>query len=481
MYRKKNSEWLKHLDFEILDIICLEIAFMVAYFFRHVGLNFYMAKLYMRLCIVLVVIDIAVLFFTNNYKGIIQRNHWQELIAVAQHITVVEFLLLLFEYLAQETAILSRTVFLVSWWLAIALCFICRCTWKNFVRKRVMSEKNQASMLLITTENRLGELAAKLRQKNYREFRIGAVSILDDNAYGKDNIIEANIPIIYGKDTLLEYIRQNVVDEVFIDVYQDKKQLTELTDIFLQMGIVVHVGMGFLPENLPNAFMDRIGEADAITASINTATGWQLSVKRITDIVGAVVGLAIMGVAFIFVAPIIKRQSPGPVFFKQKRVGKNGRTFYIYKFRSMYMDAEERKKELMAQNEMQGFMFKMDNDPRIIGSEKGPGKGIGNFIRKTSIDELPQFWNILKGDMSLIGTRPPTVNEYEQYDLHHKIRLSMKPGLTGMWQVSGRSDITDFEEVVRLDTEYIEHWSIGLDLKILFKTIKVVFEGEGSK
>lgn len=481
MYRKKNSEWLKHLDFEILDIICLEIAFMVAYFFRHVGLNFYMAKLYMRLCIVLVVIDIAVLFFTNNYKGIIQRNHWQELIAVAQHITVVEFLLLLFEYLAQETAILSRTVFLVSWWLAIALCFICRCTWKNFVRKRVMSEKNQASMLLITTDNRLGELAAKLRQKNYREFRIGSVSILDDNAYGKDNIIEANIPIIYGKDTLLEYIRQNVVDEVFIDVYQDKKQLTELTDIFLQMGIVVHVGMGFLPENLPNAFMDRIGEADAITASINTATGWQLSVKRITDIVGAVVGLAIMGVAFIFVAPIIKRQSPGPVFFKQKRVGKNGRTFYIYKFRSMYMDAEERKKELMAQNEMQGLMFKMDNDPRIIGSEKGPGKGIGNFIRKTSIDELPQFWNILKGDMSLIGTRPPTVNEYEQYDLHHKIRLSMKPGLTGMWQVSGRSDITDFEEVVRLDTEYIEHWSIGLDLKILFKTIKVVFEGEGSK
>lgn len=481
MYRKKNSEWLKHLDFEILDIICLEIAFMVAYFFRHVGLNFYMAKLYMRLCIVLVVIDIAVLFFTNNYKGIIQRNHWQELIAVAQHITVVEFLLLLFEYLAQETAILSRTVFLVSWWLAIALCFICRCTWKNFVRKRVMSEKNQASILLITTENRLGELAAKLRQKNYREFRIGSVSILDDNAYGKDNIIEANIPIIYGKDTLLEYIRQNVVDEVFIDVYQNKKQLTELTDIFLQMGIVVHVGMGFLPENLPNAFMDRIGEADAITASINTATGWQLSVKRITDIVGAVVGLAIMGVAFIFVAPIIKRQSPGPVFFKQKRVGKNGRTFYIYKFRSMYMDAEERKKELMAQNEMQGLMFKMDNDPRIIGSEKGPGKGIGNFIRKTSIDELPQFWNILKGDMSLIGTRPPTVNEYEQYDLHHKIRLSMKPGLTGMWQVSGRSDITDFEEVVRLDTEYIEHWSIGLDLKILFKTIKVVFEGEGSK
>lgn len=145
------------------------------------------------------------------------------------------------------------------------------------------------------------------------------------------------------------------------------------------------------------------------------------------------------------------------------------------------MDAEERKKDLMKKNEMQGLMFKMENDPRIIGSEKGPGKGIGNFIRETSIDELPQFWNILKGDMSLIGTRPPTVNEYEQYDLHHKIRLSMKPGLTGMWQVSGRSDITDFEEVVRLDTEYIENWSIGMDIRILFKTIQVVLGKKGSK
>jgi lipopolysaccharide/colanic/teichoic acid biosynthesis glycosyltransferase len=147
----------------------------------------------------------------------------------------------------------------------------------------------------------------------------------------------------------------------------------------------------------------------------------------------------------------------------------------------MYLDAEDRLKELMAQNEMQGLMFKMENDPRIIGSEAGPGKGIGNFIRKTSIDELPQFWNILKGDMSLVGTRPPTVSEYEQYDLHHKIRLSMKPGLTGMWQTSGRNEITDFEEVVKLDTEYIENWSLWLDIRLLFKTVKVVLERKGSK
>lgn len=178
---------------------------------------------------------------------------------------------------------------------------------------------------------------------------------------------------------------------------------------------------------------------------------------------------------------MIYLKSPGPIFFAQERIGKNGKRFKMYKFRSMYMDAEERKKELMKQNRVQdGLMFKMENDPRIIGSEKGPGKGIGNFIRKTSIDEFPQFWNVLKGEMSLVGTRPPTIDEWVKYDLHHRARLAVKPGITGMWQVSGRSDITDFEEVVRLDTGYIENWSIGLDIRILLQTVKAVFKGEGS-
>jgi len=141
------------------------------------------------------------------------------------------------------------------------------------------------------------------------------------------------------------------------------------------------------------------------------------------------------------------------------------------------MDAEERKKELMKQNRIEGgLMFKMENDPRIIGGEKG----IGGIIRKFSIDEFPQFWNVLKGDMSLVGTRPPTVDEWEKYDLHHRVRLAIKPGITGMWQVSGRSDITDFEEVVRLDRDYITNWSIGLDIKILIKTVLVVLDREGS-
>ena len=178
------------------------------------------------------------------------------------------------------------------------------------------------------------------------------------------------------------------------------------------------------------------------------------------------------GIAFLIFAPIVKLQSPGPIFYSQTRVGKNGRQFKFYKFRTMVVGADAMKKDLMAQNEMKGLMFKMENDPRIFG--------IGKFMRKYSIDELPQFWNVLKGDMSLVGTRPPTVEEFKQYELHHKARLGIRPGLTGMWQVSGRSDIKDFEKIVALDTQYISNWSLGMDMRILFRTVLVVLTGKGS-
>lgn len=279
----------------------------------------------------------------------------------------------------------------------------------------------------------------------------------------------------------MEYIRQDVVDEVYIDAFKDKEDLNDQVDMFLGMGITVHISMGFLPDNLPNQIVEKMGGGYVVTTALKTANSMQIAVKRLMDIVGAVVGLLLTGIIYIFVAPAIKHASPGPVFFMQERIGKNGRPFKMYKFRSMYLDAEERLKDLMDQNEMHGLMFKVENDPRIIGSEKGAGKGIGNFIRRTSLDEFPQFWNVLKGDMSLVGTRPPTVVEYEQYALHHKIRLSMKPGITGLWQISGRNQITDFEKVVELDAEYIENWSLVLDIKILFTTIGVVLSRKGSK
>ena len=484
MYRKNGKGWLKHWDFILIDIICIEVAFFASFVIRHIYGDVVNPDLYMQSGVLLLVFDLIAMLVNNSYSGIIQRTKWPELLVTIKHVTITNLLLLLYEYIMKETELFSRTVFLLSWGCSVVLCWCSRLVWKKILRNYFCSEENQANMLVISTTDHIGICVDRLRQQYYRSYKICAVSTLDEgNELAQDQIVRFDremIPILYGNDALVKYVRQDIVDEVYIDTFRDRAELEQMVQMFLQMGVTVHIGMGFLPDNLPNRFMEKVGECNAITTTIKTASALELTLKRTMDIAGGIVGIILTGIAYVFVAPAIKKASPGPVFFKQPRVGKNGRIFYIYKFRSMYLDAEERKAELESQNEMQGHMFKIENDPRIIGSEAGPGKGIGNFIRNTSIDELPQFWNILKGDMSLVGTRPPTVNEYEQYDIHHKIRLSMKPGLTGMWQTSGRNKITDFEEVVRLDTEYIVNWSLWLDIKLIFKTIKVVLERKGA-
>ena len=190
------------------------------------------------------------------------------------------------------------------------------------------------------------------------------------------------------------------------------------------------------------------------------------------DLAGGVVGGIVLFLMYPFVGAAIKHESPGPVLFKQKRMGQNGRIFNLYKFRSMYQDAEQRKQELMEKNLMNGAMFKLKDDPRITR--------VGRWLRKTSLDEFPQFLNVLKGEMSLVGTRPPTLDEVEEYKPEHLKRISAKPGITGLWQVSGRNKITDFEEVVKLDCEYIDGWSFIDDIKIISKTVLAVLQRKGA-
>ena len=381
-------------------------------------------------------------------------------------------------YVTKQAFWFSRQVFLTSFGFTVIFMLVGRFLWKMNVRRIIWKGKNQPNFLVISTKEYAAEMVKQFSSRMYNGFNLSGLAIMDEKL--DDTVIE-RIPVVCSKDNLLEYVQKNVIDEVMIKMPENRKEVDELTWTLLQMGVVVHIALDYTDHALPNRVVERIGGYTCMTTSINTASSIPMGLKRLTDIMAGLVGCAITGVAFIFVAPLIYKASPGPIFYCQERVGKNGRRFKMYKFRSMYMDAEERKKELMAQNKMQGNMFKMDNDPRIIGSEKGPGKGIGNIIRSLSIDELPQFYNILRGDMSLVGTRPPTVDEVVAYDLHHKVRLSMKPGLTGMWQVSGRSEITDFEEIVRLDAYYIENWSLKLDLKIILKTFKVVFAKEGAE
>ena len=281
-------------------------------------------------------------------------------------------------------------------------------------------------------------------------------------------------PVVHAGDDFMGNVTLMALDEVFIYAPELKqKQIQKILNGFDEMGVDCHYCIE-LPGTQPErSKIESFGSYSVITYTRFQSSYKRLLIKRVMDIAGGLVGLLITMVFFPFVALAIKLDSPGPVMFSQIRIGRNGRRFKIYKFRSMYIDAEERKKELEGQNEIQGLMFKIENDPRITR--------VGKFIRKTSIDELPQFYNVVKGDMSLVGTRPPTADEFEKYNQYYRRRISMTPGLTGLWQVSGRSDIEDFDDVVKYDLEYIDGWSLTLDMKILLRTIWVVLAGRGSR
>ncbi len=469
MYKKEKRSWMKHLDFTILDIICLQAAFIVAYMFWLGPGIIYQDALYQRLTLILVMVQICVIFFTEPYKNILRRDKIQELKVVIINTTIIFLSLILYMYMIKMSEGYSRMTLFLYWGLSMCFSYVGHILLKQRVRKRVRDARNSSVMLLFTAGDVAEACIRDFEDNRYRNFIIKGIVITDENRVG-DVIRE--VPVVANADTFMDYIRTNVVDEVFIngnDISASEALAAEL----LEMGITVHLKLVHETKLMPNKVVERCGKYMVLTTSMCIASPRQLIIKRCMDIVGSIVGLIIMGVAFIIFAPQIKHQSPGPIFFSQVRVGKNGRQFKIYKFRSMYMDAEERKAELLEQNEMNGLMFKMENDPRIFP--------VGKFMRKYSIDELPQFWNILKGDMSLVGTRPPTVDEFVQYEAHHRARLGIKPGLTGMWQVSGRSKITDFEEVVNLDTQYISDWNLSMDIRILLKTVDVVIRGRGAE
>lgn len=469
MYQKDNHSIIKHLDFIVLDLLLLEMSFFLVSGIRSGFGLLLKTSSFTMMAAILIVVQLSVVLLTQSYKDILRRGYLIELKKVVQQNTWVLIIVFSFMFVTKTQYQYSRTVFILTWLLSILLMYLVHLFWKNVTRKRLYNSDLRSHLLLISDADSVGYSLEKLKEKKYKPYKVAGVIIYDKLAKGAE---VDGIPVVADRDEIFEYSRTHVVDEVLLSIRVPEEVRRNLTEHFLEMGVTVHIQLSPSEQNLPNAYAQQIGGCFVLTTSIKTASTFQIFVKRIMDITGSLFGLLATGVFLLIFGPIIYMQSPGPVFFSQMRVGKNGRKFRIYKFRSMYMDAEERKKELMKENKMNGLMFKMDDDPRIIP--------IGKFIRKYSIDEFPQFWNVLKGDMSLVGTRPPTVDEYEQYDLHHKVRLSIKPGLTGMWQVSGRSDITDFEEVVALDNKYIREWSIRLDIKILIETLGAVLGSKGS-
>lgn len=474
MYRKSKSSWIKHLDFTILDCLCMEVAFVIAYIIRHGWDDPYNIGLYRNAALILVFIHLVVVFFGEKYKGIIRRGYLDEAKEVISHVTIVVVLLSAYLYLSQRGQEYSRIVYILTWIISITICYVVRILWKNFIRFRAIWKSQKKSLMIVTTEEAVSETVRTIKNNNFGDYEITGLVVIGQQVIEEGAFFEG-IPVVANENTMIQYICYNWVDELFFDISYEQYDYTKLIDSCEEMGITIHQKLAKESDLFRhNQMVERMVGYTVLTSSVNIVSNRELFLKRLIDITGGIVGVILTALITVFIMPAVYVKSPGPVFFSQCRVGKGGKKFKIYKFRSMYLDAEDRKKELLEKNNIKdGLMFKIDNDPRII-------KGIGHFIRNTSLDEFPQFWNVLKGDMSLVGTRPPTVDEWEKYELYHRKRLAIKPGLTGMWQVCGRSKITDFDEVVELDTKYIKEWRLGLDLKILFKTVLVVLRKEGA-
>ena len=461
---KSFDHYLKKFGILALDIGCILIALSLAYFVY--PLNTMPMSNYL---IILLLLALGYNFVNSQNRNLFARGYLIELKEVIVYNIYLLCGLVLIAFFWKKLETTSRLLTSYFFCFNIVIMYLSRVLIKVLLRRMYNDDPKKTKGILMVVEKGQEALLNTFRSGLTYNV-IGTLIVDQDQVSGTVDGNEISCSLDELVNTVVTY---QIDDVVFKLPGQGQKALFELITDFEDMGANCHYALDVPTGARGNATMEMFGEMFMATYTLRTQSTWQLVLKRVMDICGAVVGLILCGIISIFLIPAIKLDSPGPAIFSQIRIGKNGRRFKFYKFRSMYVDAEERKKELMKNNEMDGLMFKMEDDPRITK--------VGKFIRKTSLDEFPQFWNVLVGDMSLVGTRPPTEDVFNKYNGHYKRRLMMTPGITGLWQVSGRSSITDFDEVVKLDLEYIDNWSLLGDIKILFKTVYSVIKRDGAE
>lgn len=471
-YNKKH-QLIEIYGLLLIDIICITVSYVLAYLIRFqealgiLGRGGVDRQIYLFFLLICMLNN----FFTDEYKHFFRRGYYYEFLRVVRYNIVLFVMTGFYIYAFRLELEFSRLLlgyFIVT---NMVITYLVRIGFKKCMNKYYKKSRSSDKIVVVTVRQELENVMHHIEQDAGWSYEIVGIVIMDADRIGETI---NNISVIGNRDNIIDVVSQNSVDVVLLYCPQiEGGELELLIQSFLAMGIICHSCMERLSFDLPCNSVGKFAGFPVMTYFVNAIDYRRMMAKRLMDIVGGSIGLFLMLIVLPFVALAIKIDSKGPVFFSQVRIGKNGRRFKMYKFRSMYVDAEERKKELMEQNEVRGLMFKMDNDPRVTRT--------GKFIRRTSIDELPQFWNVVRGDMSLVGTRPPTVDEFEQYNVYFRRRLSITPGITGMWQVNGRSDIADFDDVVRLDLKYIDEWSLLLDVKIMIQTVVIVLFRKGSK
>ncbi len=472
LYNKK-SKLLEVYGVTIVDILCTAIAYIAAVVIYYKVVTSRALDMDSATIAGLLILLFVILYsiFVDNNRNFFTRRYYDEFRSVLKCTLFVVVATLCIMFFTLDSQNLSRYVMIFFSVIHFPLTYFSHNVFKSSVKKYYVRTDASSKVLAIITAKDADALVKQIVERKAWDDEIIAVAIMDENRVGEEI---CGVKVVADASNLYENTKTLPLDEVLIHLPgYEKEEVKNMIMEYESTGATCHYAIDYIELDYAQKTVENFSGIPVVSYTIKYMDFRRAIIKRVIDIIGAIVGLAITIVITPFVALAIFIENPGPVFFSQVRMGKNGRRFKIYKFRSMYTDAEDRLKDLMSQNEMTGLMFKMENDPRVTK--------VGKFIRKTSIDELPQFYNILIGQMSLVGTRPPTVKEFEQYNMYYRRRLSMTPGLTGMWQVSGRSDITDFDEIVRLDLEYIDNWTLGLDIKILFKTVASVLFGKGAK
>jgi exopolysaccharide biosynthesis polyprenyl glycosylphosphotransferase len=369
--------------------------------------------------------------------------------------------------------IMIKPMFLLIFWAASSsICILSRLVLRLMLERLRLRGRNLRYMLIVGTNARAVRFAKKLESKPELGYRL--IGFVENGWTGNNDFQGNGYSVVSDFDGFAAFIRENVVDEVMIclPVKSFYDQISTLAKLCEEQGIIVRYLSDIFNTKLAHSRTEHFEGEPLVTLHTGGMEGWQVLAKRMLDIMLSSVLLLLLSPVFLLTAFLIMITSPGPVFFIQERVGLNKRRFRLYKFRTMLKDAELKQAALESLNEVEGPVFKIKNDPRITP--------IGKFLRKTSIDELSQLINVLKGDMSLVGPRPLPVRDYNGFDQDwHRRRFSVRPGITCLWQVDGRSSIP-FEQWMQLDMKYIDTWSLWLDLKILAKTIPAVLKSSGA-
>lgn len=466
---KKHSQFFARLMM-VFDCFVVSGAAVLAYYLINSQSLLYPPVYYLWLLPMMALIWSFLLVYLGMYEAFRMKSR-KQVLGIVFTAGFVGFIIFgNISYLFKLTY-LSRGLMAAAFGLATLLLSIEKFILITVLRRLRKKGFNFRNVLIVGTGERACQLIEQIN--NHQEMGLRIVGLVDDDEalHGKQILGQ---PVLGGLDDLPSILHSNPIDRVIFVVPRGWLSQIEKAVLYCEtLGVTVSIAVDLFKTKFTFAQDENFMGIPMISFESTPGKVGELFVKRLFDIVASGLGIIVLSPVLVTVALLVKFTSPGPIFFRQVRCTLNGRTFYLYKFRTMVIDAEAKLAELLKHNEMSGPAFKMANDPRITP--------IGKFLRKSSLDELPQLWNVFKGEMSLVGPRPPIPQEVAQYDPWQRRRLSMRPGITCLWQIGGRNKITDFNEWSKLDLEYIDNWSLEMDLKILAKTVPVVLFGIGAK